>query len=367
MPIPKNSGKRNPTPKKSFSLDDFKKKTGTELVKDKPLTWYKTSKALQEATGLPGFPRGYLSLSRGFSNTGKSTSVSEAAVAAQKMGDLVIIIDTENNLGLARLELMGFNVDELILINNDYLLENFGKVKDKDRTQAAIEDMADCINHFLNLQESGEIPNNICFIIDSIGTLDCIASVNSMDKGSANNNQWNAGAYERAFKSINNNRIPLSRKVGREYINTMICVQKIWLDSQGMGQPVVKQKGGEAFLFAARLIYHHGGTISQGVKKIKAVSKKREILFGHESKVSVFKNQIDGPLGGINMEGKLISTPHGFIGVEKEDIDNYKKENILYFRNLLGGEIDVDSIETKYSEEEEFNEEFGLTENDDVD
>lgn len=351
--VPTNSAKRKPTSKKSFSLEDFKKKTGTDNIKDKPLTWYKTSPALQEATGLLGFPRGYVSLSRGFSNTGKSTSVSEAAVAAQKMGDLVIFIDTENNIGSSRLELMGLDVDQVIKIDNEYILEHFGRAKDKNMSEATIEDMADCISHFLNLQDAGELPQNLCFIIDSLGTLDCIRTVNAHDKGTSDNNMWNAGAFERAFKYLLNSRIPSSRKSNKEFINTIIGVQKIWLDSMAGGMPVVKHKGGEAFFFGARLIYHHGGTLTHGTKKIMATSKNKDVVFGIEAKVAVVKNQVDGPLGGINMEGKLISTPHGFIGVEKNDKDEYKKKHMSYFRDCLGGDIDVESIKEKYIEEDD--------------
>lgn len=351
--IPESSGRRKPTTKKSFSLDDFKKKTGIGNQKNKPLTWYKTSPALQEATGLPGFPRGYVSLARGFSNTGKSTSVSEAAVAAQKMGDLVIFIDTENNIGTSRLEMMGLDMNEVLLLDNEYLLKNFGRIKDKERSEAAIEDMAACITHFLNLQDAGDLEKNICFIIDSLGTLNCVKSVNAHDKDTSDNNMWNAGAFEHAFKYLLNSRIPSSRKENKPYINTIIGVQKIWLDSMAGGMPVVKHKGGEAFFFGSRLIYHHGGTMTHGTKKIMATSRKRDVVFGIESKVSVIKNQIDGPLGGINMEGKLISTPHGFIGTEKSDKDQYKKDNIQYFRDVLGGDVDLGTIETQYTEDDD--------------
>jgi len=344
--IPKG-GKRKPTNKKSFSLDDFRKKTGTEIIKDKQLNWYKTSSALQKATGLPGFPKGYVSLARGFSNTGKSTSVSEAAVAAQKEGDLVIFIDTENNIGEDRLTAMGLDVNEVIMIRNDYLLKHFGKVKDKNRSEAAIEDMADCITHFLNLQDSGELQNNLCIIIDSLGSLDCVRSINAADKGTSDNNMWNAGAFERSFKYLLNSRIPSSRKENKPYINTIIGVQKIWLDSmQGAG--VVKHKGGEAFFFGARLIYHHGGIQSHGTRKVTATSKGRDVAYGIESKVAIVKNQIDGALGGINMEGKLISTKHGFIGTDKDDIDTYKKNNLKFFRDALGGDVDLNDIATKF-------------------
>lgn len=356
--VPINKSPKKPTKKKSFSLSDFKKKTNTVNVPDKELKWLKCSPALQKATGLPGFPVGYVSLSRGFTNTGKSTSLSEAVVDAQKQGILPIIIDTENNIGRKRLELIGFDWGEnddgfYIMIDNEYLLQNFGKKQDKNRNEASIEDLGACINHFLDLQDAGELPYDLLFAIDSLGTLDCIRTINAQEKNTSDNNQWNAGAFEKAFKYLINNRIPNSRKVDKQYTNTIIAVQKIWLDSMSGGMPVVKHKGGEAFAFGARLIYHHGGVMTHGTKKVSAVSKKKDVVYGIETKVSAFKNQIDGPLGGISLEGKLVSTPHGFIGVEKEDKDEYKKQNILYFRDILGDDsLNPDDISTQYAVDE---------------
>ena len=353
--VPVNKSPKKPTKKKTFSLSDFKKKTNTSNVPDKELKWLKCSNALQKATGLPGFPVGYVALSRGFTNTGKSTSISEAIVDAQKQGILPIIIDTENNIGRKRLEIMGFdwgNDDDgfYIMIDNEYLLQNFGKKQDSKRNEAAIEDLSACINHFLDLQEAGELPYDLLFAIDSLGTVDCIRTINAQEKNTSDNNQWNAGAFEKTFKYLINNRIPNSRKVDKEYTNTIIAVQKIWLDSMSGGMPTVKHKGGEAFAFGARLIYHHGGIMTHGTRKVSAVSKKKEVVYGIETKVSVFKNQIDGPLGGISLEGKLVSTPHGFVGAEKEDKDDYKKENILYFRDVLGDEnLNAEDISTQYS------------------
>lgn len=351
---PENKNPRKPTPKKSFSLSDFKKKTGTGDIPDKPLVWIPCSPAVQKATGLPGFPKGYVSLSRGHTNTGKSTSVSEAIVNAQKMGILPILIDTENNLGRERLKQMGFDWDNdfFIEIDNDYMLENFAKKRDPKAKQSSIEDLADTVYYFLDLQDAGELPFDLLFVIDSIGTLDCIRSIEAKEKGSSDNNMWNANAYERAFKSLLNNLIPSSRKENKPYTNTMIAVQKIWLDSMGMGQPTVKHKGGEAFFYGARLIYHHGGIVSHGTKKISATSKKRDVVFGIETKVGIAKNQVDGPLGGISLEGKLISTPHGFIVPEEKD--DYKKDNIQYFRDALGDEtLTADDIVMQYAKDDD--------------
>ena len=358
MAVP--SGNKKPTKKKIFSLDNYKKKRNNTDVELKPVEWYKTSEAMQEATGLPGFPKGYTSLARGFSNTGKSTSVFEGIVAAQKAGDLPIIFDLENNIGDYRLTQMGFDWnDNHIKVDQEYLVENYAKKsKKKDsngkiivRNEASIEDLADCIDGYLNDQAAGNLPFNIFFAIDSIGVLNCNMSIAATDKGTSDNNQWNAGAYEHAFKSLLNNRIPASRKKNKEFTNTMVAVQKIWIDNMGAG--VVKHKGGEAFFFGARLIYHHGGIATHGVRGVAATSKGKKVDFGVETKVTVAKNHIDGPLGGISMEGKLISTLKGFIAPEK--IDEYKKENILYFRKLLGNEISAEDIKTKYHQISDIN------------
>ena len=296
---------------------------------------------------MPGFPRGYTSLSRGFSNTGKSTSLLEGMVGSQKGGSLPIIIDLENSIGKYRLEQMGFDWSgNYIKIDNKYLLDRFGKKKDASRNEASIEDLAACIHDFLNQQEAGLLPINLDFYIDSIGVLNCLKSIMAIEKDSTNNNMWNAAAYEHAFKSILNTRIPASRKESSEFTNSLIAVQKIWIDNMNGGG--VKHKGGEALYFGSRLIYHFGGIIAHGAKAVSAISKKKEVSYGIKANIKAPKNHIDGPLGGISMDSQIISTPHGFIGAEKEDIDAYKKEHILYFRKVLGEEISADDIMTEF-------------------
>jgi hypothetical protein len=343
---------RKPTPKKIFSLNDFKKRTGGEDVSDKSLRWLVGSSALQTSTGLPGFPIGYVSLSRGFTNTGKSTAICEGIVSAQKMGVLPIIIDTENNIGRERLRKMGFDWEGGFYyeVDNDYLLRNFGKKQDSKRKEAAIEDMAEAIHYFLDEQEADRLPYELLFAIDSLGSLDCIKTINALEKNTNDNNMWNAGAFEKSFKYLLNNTIPSSRKENRKYTNTVIGVQKIWIDN--LGQGVVKHKGGETFYYGSRLIYHFGGIAAHGTKIIDATSKTRKVSYGIQTKVNVAKNQIDGPLGGISFEGDIISTPHGFI--LPEGIEEYKKEHLLFFRNALGStDIEASDIVDTYREVQE--------------
>lgn len=348
--VPSNAV-RKPTPKKKFSLDDFKKKVGATVVASKPLQWIPVDDGLKEATGMPGVPKGYVTLFRGYSNTGKSTALMRSIVNAQKMGDFPIIIDTENNIdeGNVRLTNMGFDWDgEYLLVNNKYLYDNFTIHQDKDRKEPSIEDMAKAIYGFLDMQKSGQLPRDILIAIDSIGTLNCIKTINALEKDTSDNNMWNAGAYEKAFMSLLNNAIPNTRRVDSEFTTTIAAVQKIWYDSMNK---VVKHKGGETFFFGARLIYHFGGIITHGTRRVSATSKKRDLNFGFENKVNIAKNHIDGDWGGISLEGKIISTPTGFIYGDKDSEAEYKKENILYFRNKFEDDsLTANDIEFKSNE-----------------
>ena len=346
---------RKPTVKKNFSLDNFKKKVGAEKIESKKLQWIPIDKALTEATGMPGVPKGYVTLFRGYTNTGKSTALMRSIVNAQEMGILPIIIDTENNIdeGNERLKLMGFDWDgDYILINNKYLLDNFGILQNKERKEAAIEDLAKCVYYFIDQQTAGNLPVDLYFAIDSIGTLNCIATIDAAVKETAQNNMWNAGAYEKTFMSILNNTIPNSRRVDSPFTNTIGAVQKIWYDNLNK---VVKHKGGETFWFGGRLIYNFGGILTHGTKRLTAASKSRDVNYGFENKVNIAKNHVDGALGGISLEGKIGSTPHGFIYTDEIGIKEYKKKNILHFRNILGDislTVDDISIEAKDMDDE---------------
>jgi KaiC/GvpD/RAD55 family RecA-like ATPase len=346
--VPSNQMVRKPTQKKSFSLDNFKKKINAEDVPSKPLQWIPIDEGLREATGMPGVPKGYVTLFRGYTNTGKSTALMRSIVNAQKMGDFPIIIDTENNIdfGNKRLTLMGFDWNgEYLLVNNKYLLDNYGIKQDKDRKEASIEDMAKAVYDFIDMQKSGLLPRDVFIGIDSIGTLNCIKTINALEKNDSDNNMWNAGAYEKAFMSLLNNTIPNTRRVDCEYTTTVAAVQKIWYDSMNK---VIKHKGGEAWYFGARFIYHFGGILTHGTARETATSKGRDLNFGFSNKVNIAKNHVDGEWGGISLEGKIMSTPHGFVYGDKASIEEYKKKNILYFRNRFDDDnLSADDLEFK--------------------
>lgn len=350
---PKNKSENGTIKKQEFDLSDFKNSTGfSSTVKDKDLVWIPVNDAFFEVTNC-GIPKGYTSLFRGYTNSGKSTALMHGIANSQKMGILPVIIDTEGNFSWSHAKSMGVEFEEVknengdvvnytgffIYMNTDLLEQKYGKYdydeskyKTVSRGVGCIEDIAMFCEELLDLQNEGKLPYELCFFWDSIGSIDCFKAIKSKSK----NNMWNAGALETSFKSILNNRIPNSRKEGKEYTNTFVAVQKIWYD--GFNN-VVRGKGGEAFNYSARCIFHLGGIVSHGTKIIKAVLQGREFAFGIETKLSCIKNQVTGIT---RSGGSIISLSQGYWSVDK--IDDYKKQYKQFLLENLGlekGEISI--------------------------
>lgn len=341
---------------KAFDLTAFKKQNNLDVVvKEKELSWIPLSSAFHEALKIPGVPRGYLTSFRGYSNTGKSTAIYETVAGAQKIGDLPVIIETEGNWSWEHAKNIGVKFTEIvdeetgdvidyegdfIFVNGDDLLNkyrnydhNSGKEVNKAlRFEPVIEDVSHFITELLDAQEKGELPRSLVFCWDSIGSLNGFKAATAK----SSNNQWNAGSMEAAFKSINNHRIPASRREGKKYTNTFVVVQKIWLDNENK---VVKHKGGEAFFYSPRLIFHFGGILTHSTAKLKATSGGDTYQFGIETKVRCEKNQVNG----IEEQGVIASTPHGYWNPDK--IEEYKKTHRQFILNKLNTTYDDFVIE----------------------
>lgn len=353
--------------KQNFDLNSFKENNGFDItVKDKDLTWIPLSDAFHEALKIPGLARGYFTSFRGYSNTGKSTAMYEAVAGCQQIGDLAVIIETEGNwswehaknIGVKFTEVVDEETGEIIDYTGDFIFMNgddlLNKYKNFDystgkegtkalRSEPIIEDVSRLMTDLLDLQAEGKLPRNLCFLWDSVGSINGFKSVMSK----SNNNQWNAGSMEAAFKSLVNHRIPASRREGKEFTNTFAVVQKVWLDNENK---VIKHKGGEAFFYSPRVIVHFGGILSHSTVKLKATSGGQTYQFGIETKVRCEKNQVNG----IEEQGVLASTPHGYWNPDK--IEDYKKEHKDYILSHLNSDYNdfiiekeevVNSAETK--------------------
>lgn len=343
--------------KKSFNLDSFKESEGLNgIVKDKELMWIPLSQAFHDAVKVPGIPIGFFTSFRGYSNTGKSTAIYEGVVGCQKLGILPIIFETEGNWNWEHARNIGVEFEEVaneygevvnykgnfIFMQGADLLKKYecydhqhSKMGTKPlRHEPVVEDISLCMHEFIDKQKNGSLPVNIAFFWDSVGSINCYKGAISK----TTNNQWTAGALATCFKSLINFRIPASRREDSEYTVTFAVVQQIWLDNENK---VIKHKGGEAFFYSPRLIFHFGGILTHSTEKLKATHGGEEYQFGVSTKIRCEKNQVNG----IEQKGLIASTPHGYWNPDK--INDYKEEHKEFIKAKLNTEYDDFIIETE--------------------
>lgn len=360
---------------------------------DKKMEWLLLPKAFENALKLPGLPQGYVTTICGHSNTGKSTLVNCAIAAAQRQGLIPIIYDTENNFdfnyaiscgmqaeavyGDLEVEHVNEETGEItyttenrvvnydgnfFYFNNTLLAERYGhndyaggkENKTKKRKQAVLEDIAASINEFLDLQDDGKIDRGLVFIWDSVGSIGSYKSY----KSASGNNQFDAGAISQAFNLLTNSRIPASRKVSSPYTNTMILINKVWLDAMSVmvGPPSLELKGGKTFWYATRLLLLLGGQLKSSIKRLTATSKGIQYSYGIETKIKTLKNQLPKPWT-MTGEGTMCCVANGL--VSPDDLDDWKKDympSILQELKTLsettGKMLSINEEDISFNEEE---------------
>ena len=326
--------------KSKFNLASFKAKKGlASNVKFKDQKWIPLSKAFQEVTSVPGIPLGHIVLLRGHSDTGKTTALLEAAVNGQKMGVLPVFIITEMKWSWEHAKMMGFEVNEIFDKETGELVDYEGNFIYADReTLHTIEDVAAFILDLLDEQRKGNLPYDLLFLWDSIGSIPCEMSV----KSNKNNNEWNAGAMSTQFGNNVNQRITLSRKESSKYTNTLVCINKVWAAKPvvPMGQPKLMNKGGFAMWFDATFVVTFGNIADSGTSKLKAIKDGKQVEFAKRTNLQIDKNHING----VQSRGRIIMTPHGFIEDTDKSLKKYKDEHANEWKDILGG-LDFDLIE----------------------
>jgi hypothetical protein len=333
--------------KGTFSLDKFKaaKGLGSSNNSFKDQEWIPLSPAWQEMVSLPGIPHGHITLLRGHSDSGKTTALLEVAVNAQKMGILPVFIITEMKWSWEHAKMMGLDFTEEVGKDGQAVID--GNFIFADRGQlGTVEAVAGFMADLMDEQKKGNLPMDMVFLWDSIGSVPCQMSVEK----AKNNNEWNAGAMSTQFGNFINQEILLSRKESYPYTNSFVAINKIWVEKPigPMSPPIMKNKGGNTMFFDSTLIVTFGNISNSGTLKVNAVKDGKKVEWAKKVKVAVEKNHING----ITSTGKIVVTPHGFISENKKDMDAYKKAHQDEWGKILGaGPFEV---VTEGNEDEDF-------------
>ena len=398
----KQAVKKKNTMTNEQSLSSFKAKMGIMTKEapnlaasnaDKPMKWLVMPKGFQDATKLPGIPLGYFTSILGHTNVGKTTLVNHAITQAQKSGLIPVIIDTENSFDVSFAQSMGFEAEpiygtiemeevdpetgevfitekeeligydgNLIYFNSALLADRYGDidwskgVRTKTKRKiAVIEDVAALINDLLDAQDNGDIQQGFVFVWDSVGSIGCYKELSSGgDIGKNANPMWTAGAISTAFNLITNDRIPRSRKLSSPYTNTLITINKIWLEPNMAGlPPTVRKKGGTALGYSCRLELFLGGKLSSGTKQLTATSKGATFNYGIETKIQVTKTHLPDPWN-LTYQGKYYATSQGIIALD--ELDNYKKTHVADIMKQLNKILEAQGETVSESDSIEFGE-----------
>ena len=321
---------------KKNDFSSIKKKFSKE-AEYKPDRFFDLGDAFLEATGIPGPAMGHLNMFLGHSDTGKTTALVKAAVDAQKKGILPVFIITEQKWNWDHAVLMGFNKeDDFYLFNSDF---------------EYIEQITEFINEVLDAQEKGEIPHDILFLWDSVGSVPC-----KMTYDGKGGKQHNASVLADKIGMGLNQRISGSRRSDKQYTNTLVIVNQPWVElpDNPFGQPKIKAKGGEAIWLNSTLVFLFGNQKGAGTTKISITKDKRKVKIAIRSKVSIMKNHVNG-LG--YEDGRILVTAHDFMkgrddAEEKKSIEQYKSEHGSYISKMLGVNVtDADVLDVVTEEE----------------
>jgi hypothetical protein len=334
--------------KGKFDLNTFKTKKGIGgNVKFKDQEWIHFSKALQDVLSIPGIPHGHLSMVRGKSDTGKSTVAVELAINAQKRGILPVLIITEMKHSWNYWRNMGFQMEDVVDKETGEILDYEGFFIYRDRsTISSIEDVASFIIDMLDEQKKGNLPYDLLFIWDSVGSIPCDMSIAQ----GKNNPMWNAGAIATQFGNFVNQKIMMSRKEGSLYTNSLFIVNKtgVMPAESVMSQPKMTNKGGDTFYFDCSLAITFGNITNSGTSRIRAVKGGKKVEFAYRTKVVCSKNHVNG----VATAGNVISTAYGFIDDDKKAIDKYKKEHSHEWGSILGdGNYDIEEDGSEWEEQ----------------
>lgn len=226
--------------------------------------------ALNRVMHLPGVPMGRIICVRGNFMGGKSTIAEHICAEAQKMGGMVIYIDTEYALDLERARLIGMSTE----------IENFIH-PEVDTVEEVIEVIGECIDIAKEQQDNGS-DKPVVIVWDSVGGTSTKAEMTSDSAQPGLHSRLLSKLLRRITPAIAHNKITLIL-VGQER-------EKMSFSSPGMPQPTT--------IMAERPIMFHSTVVLRPMK-IKTLTNGKKEPIGVTVRVECMKNKLAAPFAKV--------------------------------------------------------------------
>lgn len=315
-------------------LTTYKQSAKNQPKAQKPLAFINFPKCIVDELGFQGFPISSCSSVSGFTDTGKTTILLEGIKECQKMGILPIIISTEGKFSFEHAKFMGIDCDyeevvdedtgELIKVwNKGFFIFKDGFENSEEMYQYIIDVCKDV------LDEKNDFPYDVCFFVDSINKLKCNAANEKIQEDNMDLPMHNAKVHKNYFGGFIEPFVTNSKYKKYKRSITFVAILRLHSGSNSINP---KETGGLVFGYDMAVKLYFGGKLEAALKTKDFKLNGKTVVVAKETRIRMDKNHFTG----INSEGSVLITPHGFIGVD--DWDDYKKnhkqEVVEYFKNV---------------------------------
>jgi len=293
----------NLKPKKTFSINDYRKGLSLNEVDYKEDEWIPLGKAFQDTAQLPGIPMYAITMVYGHPDSGKSTLALEAAKGAIDNDILPIFINTEKKFNWSHALEMGISQEDMLYVDS---IEE-------------VEDITKFVRDRLKDQREGVLPTDILVIVDSIGNVVSRAERAAIEKEEDGAIMKTAKVLTQQIHRVIEKQISATKRADYPYSATMLMVNHAY---EGTQANMLIPYGGKGIIKAASLVIRMGGIISNSTK-VYATKDGINVSFAIKTALVVEKNHITN----ISVKDKILCTAHGFVRDTTADLNNYKKEH----------------------------------------
>lgn len=264
--------------------------------------------AFKEALELPGLPMGVISCVYGKPDTGKTTMLMEAIKGCQQKSIIPVLILTEHKFAYDRLQAMGADYTQMVVITVDSIEEGYDVIikmlRDLRQNKLKYTDPEG------NEQVIDMTDLSCYFLWDSIGNVMSVAEMESETEDWQKGMMKTAKALRVLTRKVNSLLNKVRNKTGILFLN------QSYMQTAPNGIQTEIPTGGDAIPYSSAFVVR-----TRRRKRLDAQVKGKDLDIGLETILEVAKNHITNR----KLTASVFTVASGMIPATKEALDEFKK------------------------------------------